>query len=179
MTRFCPDRPPPFCPFRSRAQLKGPRPWGFEFSHAYTSWEWCWVCYGLIHTSYAFGYGIWDPRTLQAETMRTDRSWGGRGKSARIALPRLAQDKGGPSKGGFLNNRSLSWINMCCLYTPLISLHKYRTIYEHNIPFRKAPLLGPPLPLPDSRKCCGRLRPPIRNLPWSHREFGIWMVWQG
>ena len=31
------------------------------------------------------------------------------------------------------------------LYTPLISLHKYRSVYEHNILFRKPPLLGPPL----------------------------------
>ena len=33
--------------------------------------------------------------------------------------------------------------NQLFLYTPLISLHKYRTVYEHNILFRKPPLLHP------------------------------------
>ena len=37
-TRLCPDCPPPFCPFRSRAQSCfecSSRPWGFELLHAY------------------------------------------------------------------------------------------------------------------------------------------------
>ena len=35
------------------------------------------------------------------------------------------------------------------LYTPLISLHNYRTVYENNRSFRKPPLLGPPLSSPE------------------------------
>ena len=42
----------------------------------------------------------------------------------------------------FMNNRLF-------VYTPFMSLHKYRTVYETNRLFRKPPLLGPPLSLPD------------------------------
>ena len=66
----------------------------------------------------------------------------------------LAQDKGCHSKGGFLNN-ILFMNNRLLLYTPLISLHKYRTVYENNILFRKPPLLGPPLSLPQIRTGIG------------------------
>ena len=53
----------------------------------------------------------------------------------------------------------VSWIidyvmnNQLCLYTPLIALHKYRTVYENNRLFRKPPLLGPPLSLPECLTC--------------------------
>ena len=41
------------------------RPWGFEFLHAYISWETHWVYYELRHNSmYLFGYGIWDPQIV-------------------------------------------------------------------------------------------------------------------
>ena len=41
------------------------------------------------------------------------------------------------------------------VYTLLISLHKYRTVCENNVLFRKPPLLGPPLSLPDQRLLVG------------------------
>ena len=61
----------------------------------------------------------------------------------------MAQDKGGPSKGGFLNNILFSCtdlylgnaINGMCI--------KQNIIHENNILFRKSPLLGPPLSLPE------------------------------
>ena len=34
---------------------------------------------------------------------------------------------------------------MLYVHIPLISLHKYRSVYENNILFRKPPLVGPPL----------------------------------
>ena len=37
------------------------------------------------------------------------------------------------------------YIYMVYIHIPLISLHKYRSVYEHNRLFRKPPLLGPPL----------------------------------
>ena len=57
------------------------------------------------------------------------------------------KDKGGPGKGGFLNNRLFSWIICHLYYTShtISSLHKHRSVYEHRILFRKPPLLGPPL----------------------------------
>ena len=56
------------------------------------------------------------------------------------------KDKGGPSKGGFLNNRLFSWI-MYDSYTPTINFitQIYRSVYGSNRLFRKPPLLGPPL----------------------------------
>ena len=54
------------------------------------------------------------------------------------------KDKGGPSKGGFLNKRWFSWIIDIYIHIPLISLHKYRSVYDNNRWFRKPPLLGPP-----------------------------------
>ena len=55
-------------------------------------------------------------------------------------IGKSGKDKGGPSKGGFLNN-----ILFVCIHIPLISLHKYRSAYENDRLFRKTPLLGPPL----------------------------------
>ena len=55
------------------------------------------------------------------------------------------KDKGGPSKGGFLNNQLFS-------YTVLYVCNEINGVYKHdvlfmknNILFRKPPLLGPPL----------------------------------
>ena len=49
------------------------------------------------------------------------------------------KDKGGPSKGGFLNDISFSWIRYyLCIHITLFSWHKYRSAYE-NILFRKPP----------------------------------------
>ena len=63
------------------------------------------------------------------------------------AMNMLAQDNGGPSKGGFTNNILCSYIMY--IHIPLISLHKYRSSYEDRMLFRKPPLLGPPLSLPE------------------------------
>ena len=62
--------------------------------------------------------------------------------------------------------------NQIFVYTPSISLHKYRTVYENNILFRKPPLLGPPLSLPDMRITGGRQARDLRSpgLPKSEQE---------
>ena len=54
------------------------------------------------------------------------------------------KDKGGPSKGGFLNNlRNVPEQYIVYVQIPLITLHKFRSVYENNRLFRKPPLLGP------------------------------------
>ena len=66
----------------------------------------------------------------------------------------LAQDKGGPSKGGFLKNRLLSYTDIYIyMYMRVMKLmvcvNKRYIIQDNNRLFRKPPLLGPPLSLPE------------------------------
>ena len=65
-----------------------------------------------------------------------------------------------------MNNRLL-------LYTPLISLHRYRSVYENNRLFRKPPLLGPHLSLPETVKNRPRLQTPgrMRRRPVRSRRL--------
>ena len=76
----------------------------------------------------------------------------------------LGQDKGGRSKGGFLNNRLFSWIDYY-QFTHTISfitniyiyiyIYTYISVYENNRWFRKPPLLGPLLSLRQNELCEG------------------------
>ena len=77
-------------------------------------------------------------------------------RGARVCLA-LAQDRGGPSKGGFLNNRLPSYTDIYIYIYIYIFVQQLRVfvykqviIQENDRLFRKPPLLGPPLSLPDT-----------------------------
>ena len=61
----------------------------------------------------------------------------------------LAQNKGGPGKGCFLNNLLISYTDLNCVMKMMVYVYKQYIIQENNILFRKPPLLGPPLSLPE------------------------------
>ena len=61
----------------------------------------------------------------------------------------LAQDKGGPGKVGFQNNRLLPYTDLYFCNDIMVCVYKSCVIQDNNILFRKPPILGPPLSLPD------------------------------
>ena len=64
----------------------------------------------------------------------------------------LAQDKGGPSKGGFLNNILCSYTVLyyiCVMKLMVCEYYKWYIIQESNLLFRKPPLLDHPCPCPN------------------------------
>ena len=71
----------------------------------------------------------------------------------------LAQDTGGPSKGGFLNNRLLSYTDLY-LCNEIDGVYEHLSIiHEHHRLFRTPPLLGRPV-----------LRQLSYCIPFMHRQ---------
>ena len=63
----------------------------------------------------------------------------------------LAQDEGGPSKGGSLNHLTFSCTDLyVCNVINGMYIYKSYIIQENQLLFRKPPLLGPPLSLPET-----------------------------
>ena len=73
----------------------------------------------------------------------------------------MAQDKGGPSKGGFLNNILSSYTDMylCGEINGTVCVYTQGIIQENNKLCWKPPLLGPPLSLPESQITCSSNTP--------------------